>query len=246
MTLPKNPYTILELKALWAEENVNVEKCLQIGILKASIKLNPTELIRCKKNEAGKETFSNCSVRRGLFKIENYRKIKWTENSNHGLLCDFSARKVRISRKNYIFAFWGLNRDDVTTGYSNRVIRYSDILITAEEVERFKETYFQQGEETRNLISEAAKMLRKPQTADIDVQIEIVIEKIDKAIRDHLRSKKAGAVVNHILFLKDYDLDVKKRAKDKVKEYIEKRYSEFGYSVISHRPPRNAGYFISI
>lgn len=246
MTLPKNPYTILELKTLWAEENVGVVQCLEDGILKASIKLKPTELICCYADEEGNETFRDHSVEKGFFEIVNYGNIVWTENINLGLLCDFSACEVRISRDNTIYAFWGLNRENVTTGYSNRVIRYSDILITAEEVERFKESYFQQGQGARNLISEAAKMLRKPQTADIDAQIEIVIEKIDNAIRNHLKGKKAGAVVNHILFLKDYDLDVKKRAKDKVKAYIEKRYSEFGYSVISHRPPRNAGYFISI
>jgi len=138
MTLPKKPYTISELEALWSGENIDVVQCLENGILKASIKLNPTELICCDQDEAGKETFSDCSVKKGLFEIVNYGNIVWTENINLGLLCDFSECKVRISRDNTIYAFWGLYRDEVTTGYSNRVIRYSDILITAEEVERFK------------------------------------------------------------------------------------------------------------
>lgn len=138
MALPKRYYTVTELANLWGEENKDVEHCLVERTLKAFIKLKPTALLPSYKDKDGKEKFRISVIKEGLFEIVNYENIEWSDGDNCGLRCDLVAIGVRLLRDKSIYAFCGGDQGDVECGYWNRVIKPSDILITAEEVKRFE------------------------------------------------------------------------------------------------------------
>jgi hypothetical protein len=118
-------------------------------------------------------------------------------------------------------------------------IESKNLLIKTSDLESLK------VHQAETIARSASNTLKNLQTADIDKKIDDVIEVINAAIRLHLRGNRVERVVNHILFLREAELDSKKRAKDKVKEYIERNYSDFGFSVISHRPGKNDGHFVN-
>jgi len=127
----------------------------------------------------------------------------------------------------------------------NKRLKIEDILVSTEEVRKLLSVVTVQTADEQTHKNAAATALKALQTADIDKQIDAVIQKIDAAVRDHIRSKKSERVINHILFLKEAGLSNSDRAKNKVKAFIEKDYSYIGYSAISRRPAAKGGYFVN-
>jgi len=170
-----------------------------------------------------------------VVKFSRYRKVSQIENGTASQMDIIGDVIIDVSRLEFdkhgeATLFDTPLEQDGKRYYSfeKRIITRDEVFVTAESLAAYKmeEGYDPPVQEQKSQASAALKSL---QTADIDRQIDDVIQTIDAAIEKHLRGDSKNMVVNHMRFLKEAGIADKKRAKKKVKTYIETIYKSKGY-----------------
>jgi hypothetical protein len=264
---PKLPdlkyYTIKGLATAWGTTPEIVEHYLLEDMLKASINLSSAEYICCDLLKDGTETFRGHPIENGIFEIYNYKNIDWNDSKDGGFCCDFNIREVRVFRDNSVYTFFGPVHELVKIGADYENVRYSDIIIMAEEVERFKLKYFarednssipletktqdesssdaivetQQSQATHVFnLSEYVKQSRKEEKTDEQICFDLMRDygKSDKRYSKP-NSVRLSALAIGIAVFPNVKRQTKKE-KDNLESYVWKRvesYSEKNHVVIT-------------
>lgn len=92
----------------------------------------------------------------------------------------------------------------------------------------------------RSSASEAAIIMKKQQTAESDMIVDAIMEKIKDGVMDIVRNHRAERVINHIRFIREANVPDGwfDRVKTAVASQIKKHYGEAGFRSLSRAPKK--------
>lgn len=174
---------------------------------------------------------------RGLFGVDASRGLQWDEDNR--------AEVDRLDRGEYTY-----------TPVSKLTVRKSQIVFTRAQFEHYLEgvgdtttilSKIELEQKKSNPLSDAATLMKRQQTAEIDKNVAAIMDKIHLVVQEASKTRCEYRVINHIRFIREAGLTEKQfdPIKKKVASQIKSKYGEVGFKSLSRRPKPDESYLLS-